>query len=719
MTELALILGINLCGLAFAGALARSNFGSNTNPPTLQRLDSAVARATQSFLGRGLRLVAIEIALIALFTVGLNATGLGVTSSGLELAVWTGLGLLLGAATAYGAAHVASHVALRAASRTVTASRTSLNQALAASIRGAGVTGIAIECMSLLGVTALFGFIYSIKGGFALEPTAARGIAADVVPLLPGYALGCAAAALVLGSSASRYHVASSVGAHLAGERDAGLEPDDARNPALVAALVGDHAGLAVSRAMDSFVSASTSNVAALIVGALALEANPGLVASPLALVALPLVIRSFGVIASGFGIMVVRTNDGDAPASALWRGQLTTAIIAVGGVSGTALWLLGEHYATPFLCAGAIAIAASSTIAHGAHLNASRKFTSVRESIDSTRNFPPLAIVQGLGAGLEAAVVPTGAIGLVMVVSYYFGVSSGLAAGGQLGLVVALMAILSTGPYMLSVASFGPITDNARGVASMNAESLGADARRVTGRLGDAGFSASAVAQTYFIVTGGATALLLALSLPSIAGTEGGQTAAIALDEPAVLWSGALGAALLLAFSGRALRATVRAARTVAMEVERQLRGFPREGGVAIIPADYTPSYRSCVEASARSATEKLLVPVSLAVAVPIALGVGLRTGLGSAGIAAQGLVSFVVVAALTGLALALALEGLRTTLAAARRAASQRGTQGYHSAVSANAVAEMLGSSAGPAAHILARAAAVAALVVAPFLS
>src|SRR5688572_11454535 len=363
MTELGLILGINLAGLAFAGLLIRWLSARDVGNAELRRVSGALQRAAESFLWRECRLIAIGT--IGLVLVLFAAYGWRRPSGqALEPAFWSVLGVVLGAASTCAVAHFGARLAAGASVRLLTAARTSLDQALSVLVRAGGATGLLAEAVSVLGVSSLFALLYSMKGGFALGAEQAGQLALRSAALLPGYAVGAVAAALVIQRAGATYHVSSDVAADWAGERDAGLEHDDARNPALVSDLVGDHVGMAVTRTTDLFVSATLGNVAGVIIAAGVYEANRDQLSGALAVVLLPVVVRAFGLIASAFGIMVVRTSEDTAsPAAALWRGHVTTVVVALGGLAGAVYWLLGERQFLSFVPGAAIGLLATTAV--------------------------------------------------------------------------------------------------------------------------------------------------------------------------------------------------------------------------------------------------------------------------------------------------------------------------------------------------------------------
>ncbi len=729
MTELGLILFINLAGLGFALFLARWLNARESGSAEIRRLGTAVDRAATSFLWSEYRQVAIIVAGVALtvLTVYGYLPRPGATLGGFEAAFWLAMGLILGAVCTCFVAHFAARLALHSSLRTIAAAGVSLDRAMTISVRAGGAVGLVVEALGVLGVVALFTLIYGMNGGFAASGVDAR-LAFEIATLLPGFALGTAAAALVLQRGGSIYHAAGDAGGDLTGEAGLGLNHDDPRNPAAVVDLVGDQVGSTAARSADLFVCTTVANVAAIAVG-VALLGQQGL-----SLLALPLVIRAFGSIASAFGIMVVRTDEVQHPIYALWRGHATTLVVVLGGLAGAAIWLLPDHW-WPLFSAGLLGVLVLAAASHFAQHRTARRFSPLRDVLDALRVGDTAAVAQGLAIGLQSAALPTLGVGLCMVAAWHFGQSSGVEHGGTLGVLTCLMAMLASSAYVLGIGIVGPITDSARGVLAMShGEPDEALQRRAT-RLDEAGFIANAFARTYLIIVGCMAAILAALTLPHLSSALGAGAEGVAaapdlvvpelvspdMSLPVLAYSGALGAALLFAYAGNAMRAANRGVRAVAQEVDRQLKGFPRERGVLRVPADYAPSYRACIEAAGRASVSKGAIPVLAALALPPVLGIGLSVmyRAGQPGLALRGLSAFVVVAAATGLSAALAVDGTKTALGAARRFGRPR-ELGVSSgaSVNADAVADLLGNAAGPAAHLFVKTAAISSLAIAPFL-
>jgi len=716
--ELGLIVGIDVVGLMLALLMWRGVSVRDAGPNALRRLGSALERAARAFLWQEYRLIAIATCALLVPTIALSATievGAGPVSR-LAVAFWSAAGLCLGALGSTVAGYVATVMAVRGSARAAAAASASVDGALGVAMRAAGSASLLSETLSGLMVVSLFGLLYAIQGGFALPSEQALPLARHVVGLLPGFSLGATVSALVLQRGGGAFHAAGGVGSDQAGERDAGLEHDDARNPAVVAELVGDHVGASATRSVDGFASASVANVAALMIGASLSNATPG--SGPLVLLALPLVVRAFGVIASAFGVILVRSDETSSVSSALLRGYLSTTAIALSGLWGISYWLFGEHFWAIF-ASGALGLLAVLLAAHALLLGLGRRSSAIRDSSEALRVGGGALVAASLGAGLETTLLPVSILGAAVAGAISIGAHGGLNSGVELSLLMFTLAACSAAPFVLSVATLGSIADGARGVAGMS--NADGEAKRRSGRLDDAGFLGSTVAKRYALFSGALSSLLMAWAISAQGRPSGAASPPSLAASSALAWCGAVGAAVVLGYAGSVARAAVRGAREVAAEVERQLRGFPREYGIAQVPLEYTPSYKSCVELTTSVALRRALLPIAAGIAAPVLLGLGLRVLFRGPApdLVPQGLSWFVVVASLTGLTAALALDATRATLGGVRRA--NRGRESgpaFSTSITADALSDIFGNAAAPALQLLVKATAAAALLITPFL-
>jgi Na+/H+-translocating membrane pyrophosphatase len=713
--EFGLILGIDIAGLAFALLLGRSLGLGDAGSPAMRRLAGAIERAARAFLWREYRLVAVAAGVLVVGAIALN-TATGPRPGALprlENAFWTVVGVIAGAALASLTAHVATLFSLRSSVRAAAAANISMDKCLSGAMRASGAGSLVGETLSALGVASLFGAVYAVKGGFALPQAQSLELLARVVWLLPGFLVGAASAALIIQRGGGTYHAAAGIGADHAGERDAGLEHDDPKNPAVLSELVGDHVGAVATRAVDAFVSGTAANIAALVLGASMIRDAES---NALALILLPLVVRAFGVIGSAFGMMLVRTNEAGSVAGALFRGYLSTVSVTLVGTAGTLFWVLGERWGSLTVACAAIAVAVGGA-ACALKFRLSRRSFVLTDASDSLRVDGGTAASAALGAGLQTVVLPMCLLAGAGLLAMRAGSGSDFRGAEAISLLTWTTTVLACSPYALAVGALGPSVDTARAIAAMT--DSGGDAKRRIARVDDSGFIGSAVARQYLSLSSALSTLLAALALEHLTETALPSNYAASTS---VVWCAALGACLVLAYSGGVARSATRVAREIAAEVERQLRGFPREHGVAKVPSDYTPSYKTCIDLAASASLKKLLAPALQSLLAPFALGFALKVLYRSTEprLAISSLMWFVAASSITALGATLSVDATRTALGLVRRAnRSREAAGGFGASISADALGDVFGNSAGPAAQLLVKATAGAALVLAPFLT
>ncbi|HYO98056.1 MAG TPA: sodium/proton-translocating pyrophosphatase [Polyangiaceae bacterium] len=713
MTELLLILGIQAAGLAYALVVGRAFAATEATSLRLRRLGSALERATSGLLGRGVRVTALAaLATSALmFSLHLYFQLPGAHLRGVPIAFSCALAVLLGALLACVSTHAALRTSVRASLRIAGAARASMDRALLLAIRAGGSVSLIAEASSLLGLLGLFGVAFALAGGTTLAEPAALKLVRELVPALAGFPLGAAVASLVVQRAGGTYHAASELGGAWTGEREGGLEQHDPRNPALVGDLAGNHLGRSATRAALLFTTASAAHVAVL---ALALAAAATEPAAPLTWIFLPFVVRAFFLLASAFAMGAVRTEEMTSPSAAILRGQATATLVGLSGVCGAALWLAPDHWGA-LLGAGALGCLLAWLVGLPGWLRlTARGGRGAREADDSFPTTGAPAALANLGKGLESVVLPTVAVGVTASFIWYLGTRTGLPSGGVWAALVGWTALLGTAAFAHAACAVATLAQGANGIGPLAA--LDAEARRRTSRLEEASVvSASGHAQLVTVAV--ATGLLCALAIPTLSGTH--MRLQFGMLDPSVTWSGALGAALVLAYAGSCLRAAVSGAREVAGEVERQLRAFPRERGVFKVPPSFSPSYKACVDLCSRVAVRGLPFQVSVAVFVPMWWVLTVRFALrGESALSSQALVSFVLASAVTGFAAMLAIDAARASLLDSRRMGRTSGAGDSSARGTTHAVADALSNCAAPAAHALVLTLAAIGLALAPFM-
>lgn len=708
-----MILAIQVVALAYSLVIGRSVLVSSASPGRLRRLGSALERATSAFSAeQGRRLAAVTAALaVALCALYWQRGGTGALSGG-PAGIGAGLGVATGAALCWFAARNALRLGVGVSVQVAIATARGVDRALSLAMRAGGAASLSAEALSALGVVAVFGVIFALLGGTALPPPQALSLAGDVTAVLSSFPLGAALAALAAQRSGGLYQASVDIGSDVASEQRFGLSREDPRNPALVGELVGSHLGESSTRAALLFVTAATSHVALLALGLATASAE----SSPsVSLVLLPFLVRAFFVLASAFGCAVVRTEEMTSPSAGILRGSLSASTIGLAGLCGACLWLAREHFWAFFL-AGSIGTLSAGLLALPVWARLLRPAGSLREATDALRIGGGSAALMSLGAALQASLLPILAVGLGAMCAFQLGVHSGLPSGGVWTSLVAWAALIGVAPFAFAASSVATIADGAPAIAALT----GADpeAHRRAARL-DETQSIATSARAQLIAAATAAALLAALAIPALARTA--LRVEVGLFEPVVTWSGALGAALVLAYAGASARRAVRGGREVATEVDRQLRRFPREHGISLIPQDFSPSYKACVDLSSRLALSRLGPQALGALALPAALALALRLAYGGATEprAVEGLMSYVLFSALVGFAAALAFDLARATLSAVCRSArSQRGSEPLLT-VAGDGAADLFGHAAGPAAQALVMGTAALALAAAPFMN
>lgn len=718
LPELAVVLSFDFVSLAAAVLLGRWTLRRTPSGGEARRLVNAATRASESFLWREAKYAAVGTIVSVALVFGIHGAFVlhNVGGHSLEIALWTAFAALAGAVLTSTVAYITAEMGLRASLRTLRAAHSTLDQATSVALRGAGVGALAAEGLGAAAVAAFLGLEYLLGGG-AVSPERASELLQRAGTILPGLCLGSIAAASVFGLGGASYHVCTEIGALSA----RGLDTTDPRNPSMVADLVGDHVGRGARRAVDMFATATLANVTGVLLGIAAFRADAGANGSHAwALVTLPLLARGAGVLASALGLFTARATENERTANAFWRGQATTSALVLGGLSGASFWLVGSAGFQWLILAGALGVGAGFSTAQFARLRVGRRRTAVQEVAESARSGSAVAIAHGLAHGQGGVLLPITILGASLTLAFQFGARTAFVGGGLLGIATALASFAATSPYMLTVGLFGPIVAGANTVTALDPDPGEGDARRRGNLLDEAGFEGAAAAQAFFVVLGCGAALVAGLCIPL--GSGGGRSGDMRLfiSNPAVVCSGLLGVTVVAALCGRVLLAAARASGGVAQEVERQLRGFPREAGAVLVPEGYTPSYRTVVELASKLSLRGVIVPVLVGVAAPAALGFGLRLLYTSSDLAAEGLTSFVVLAAATGLGTALANDGSRGALSAAHRANRVRGdSAASDAALDGHALGSFFGEIASPAAQLFVKACAATALSIAPLLS
>ncbi len=731
---------VGLLAIAFAGYLARDVLGRDQGTPEMQAVADAIFKGAVAFLRRQYTTIGIlalvTSALIGLLIAFLPKSTLGLTSVSSDLlGVMTSAAFLLGAACSALSGYIGMFVAVRANLRTASAARRSLNEALTVALRGGAVSGFLVVALSLLGVFTIYSVYGAIGGGLTQAPF-----------LIVGFAFGASFVALFAQLGGGIYTKAADVGADLVGKVEAGIPEDDPRNPAVIADLVGDNVGDCAGRGADLFESTAAENIGAMILGVLLYTAtghnNP-------AWIIFPLIVQTFGLIASMVGLFLARIPAGAPVNDQVALAALNRGYYAVAGLSAVfmmllALGLFGAGTGLWLGLSGLVGILTSLAFVRITTYYTTGSARPVRELADAARTGPATTIISGMAIGFETTALPTITIAVALLLSFWLGqqatpaVGSGIlndpaivgnvmidklsinlrVASGVFGTAVATMGMLMTCAYILAMDTFGPITDNAGGIAEMSGQPE--STRHITDALDAVGNTTKALTKGYAVGSAALAAFLLFSAYldkirqinPNLQTVDG--VLPINLSKVTVFVGAFFGAMLVFLFSSLAIRAVGNAAQGMIAEVRRQFRADP-----GIMAGTSTPDYAACVDVSARAALRQMVLPGVLAVATPVVIGLLLRWE------AAGGLL---MVGTITGILMANVLNNSGGAWDNAKKYIESggmkdlagnvlgKGSDEHKASVVGDTVGDPFKDTAGPSLHVLIKLLATVTLVLAP---
>lgn len=692
MTELVLIVALEGLALALVLVLVRL-YAPRPDAVGTGRVVSALERASGAFLGRERLRLAPLAGLLALVLFGLE-TGLGRPTVGMARAAGVLVGAALGALVAAGGARIGG----LAGGATLDAARSRFDAALSSALRLGGAAGLGAQAVGAMGAVALF------AGEQVLGHAAARGldgVATLGSGALPGYAIGATLAAFTVERAASLYGAAAGAGRHRAELHTPSITVADARNPALVAGLVGAELRGAGQAARVFAVAAFTGVLALLLPSRLGL--GP---AEASRLATLGLVLPTFGLVACAAGVLVARTEEAAHPAGGLLRGLASATAVSMLGIVASTYWLFPECW--PWLAgAGAVGLVLSALSGLSLYPALTTTSAAVRDAQAALRAGSGASSAVALASGLRHAAVVVVLLAAGAVGSQALGAESGLAEGARLGPFVALAAAVSLLPFALGVGGLGAVAESALGILAM--APADAEVTRRAKRLEDAARGASSAAHTTLAGAQGLAAASIGLTLQA----QGDAGSAGPLLLAAV---GIAGAAFALGHGSLAVGAAVRGARDSSLEVDRQLEAPSHRPE----PRGAPPSYRVCEEQCARAGLEGALLSGVLSFLPLVLLGIALDLVYRgkSPRLAAEAFAVLTAGAAVTALWVALTANGARAVLLAVRRANRPDGDPAIFAAsVGGSSLTDILGSTAGPAACSLSLMASSIGLLV-PFL-